>query len=50
MAISFSQQRSLPQRDCRASLAMTVQAKWVRVRVLLILTTPWPKLQSPGGP
>gem|GEM_PF-1608918 len=50
VAISFPQQRSLPQRDCRASLAMTVQAKWVRVRVLLILTTPWPKLQSPGGP
>ena len=30
MAISFPQRRSLPQRDCRAALAMTVQVKWVR--------------------
>ncbi len=32
MAISFQERRSLPRRDCRAALAMTVWGKWVRVR------------------
>ena len=33
MAISFRERRPLPRRDCRAALAMTGCAKWVRMRL-----------------
>ena len=37
MAISHRKQRSLHQRDCHASLAMTGCAKWVLMRLFLDL-------------
>ena len=37
MAISLPERRSLQRRDCRASLAMTGCAKWVRISIVVPL-------------